>query len=190
MPGWNQASELVVGGSGQLYTAPSGTATPTATSGALNAAFVGLGYLDEDGYSLSVSPNIQEFPVWQSRQPARRESLAQEILNSGKLAQWDEDTLPVAFGGGSVTGTTPNYFYAFPSDTAALNEVALVADVVDGSNTFRFVFGRTNPTEASETTFNRQSLATLSVGLKVLAPSAGGSPGGIYSNAAGFLAGS
>jgi hypothetical protein len=187
---WNNANELVVGGGGQLYTAPSGTTVPTTTTGALNAAFVGLGYLDEDGLTLSVTPNIQEFAVWQSRQPARREALAQEILLSCKLAQWDEDTIPVAFGGGSVTGSTPNFKFSFPADTDALKEVAVVADVTDGTENHRFVFERANPTEAAEVVFNRSALAVLPLGLKVLAPAAGGSPGAYYTDSAGFAAGS
>jgi hypothetical protein len=187
---WNNADELVVGGTGQAYVAPEGTTLPTTTAGAVAAGFVGLGYHSEDGVSLTVTPNIQEFPVWQSRQPARRESLATEITSTFSLAQWDEDTVPLAFGGGSISGSSPNYRYDFPADDGALPTRALVIDVVDGDETFRFVWERINVTEATTIQFNRSNLALLPIGAKVLAPSGGGSPGYFLTNSAAFAAGS
>jgi len=128
---------------------------------------------------LTVTPNVQDFNVWQSRQPVRRENLAQEIAFSGNLAEWNSNTVPVVFGGGAVsTGT-----YAFPTDTAALNEFATCIDVVDSSDKFRFVASRVNQTEAVTTQFNRSNIAVLSFNWSALAPSGGGVPVYVYSNA-------
>jgi hypothetical protein len=44
-----ETSEVRAGITGELYAAPVGTALPTDTSTALNAAFKGLGYFSEDG---------------------------------------------------------------------------------------------------------------------------------------------
>lgn len=189
---WNNANDLIVGGTGQAYVAPENTSVSAVTSvGAALAGFVGLGYHSEDGVSLTVTPNVQEFPVWQSRQPARRENLAQEILTSFSLAQWDEDTVPLAFGGGVITypaaGTAR---YDFPSDDDSLDTRVLVVDVVDGDNTFRFVWKRGNATEAVTAAFNRSNLALLPIGFKALAPTTGGSPGYFLTNSAAFAPGS
>lgn len=186
---WNNANELVVGGSGQVYTATSGTTLPTDVTVLSSATWTGLGYHSEDGTTLAVTPNVQDFNVWQSRQPARRENLAQEIKVTFTAVQWDEDTVPLAFGGGSISGSNP-YTYSFPTDTAALDERALVLDVVDGSNTIRFAFSRGNVTDATEAQFNRSSLAGLTIGYSALAPSGGGSPGKFITNSTGFAAGS
>lgn len=189
---WNSATDLVVGSGGQVNVAPSGTAVPTTTTGALNAAFVGLGYLDEDGVTITITPNIQEFNVWQSQTPARRENLARTTTVSGNLAQWDEDTTSVVFTGalGNSSGSTPNYTVAFPSDNASLGEMALVVDVTDGSENHRFAFGRVNQTGEATIQFNRSNLAVLPIEFGVLAPAAGGSPGSYYTDSASFAAGS
>lgn len=190
MAGWNNTAEIRVGETGEVYTAPSGSTLPTTTTGAPAAAFVGLGFHTEDGVSIQATPNIAEFNAWQVRTPVRREALATEILTTFDLQQWDENTVPLAFGGGAITGTTPNYRYDFPTDTAALNEVASVVDVVDGSTTLRFVWPRANVTEPVTTKFARSETAKLPIGLKVLSPAGGGSPGYFLTNDAGFLAGS
>lgn len=169
------SANLVVGAGGTVLWGTTGITMPTAGTSAVTG-FNDLGYLDEDGVTVTVTGDIQDFAVWQSRQPGRREALGQEIAISGKFAEWNVQTVPRVFGGGAVsTGT-----YAFPTDTAALEEFATVVDVVDGSDHHRFCFSRVNQTEAVETQFNRANLAVLPFNFKVLAPAAGGSPGTFY----------
>lgn len=170
---WNDSSELTVASSGQVYVAPVGTALPTTPNGALNAAFVGLGYLTEDGVTLSVSPDIQEFMAWQSRQAVRRELTAQEIQLAFQLEQWNEETVPLAFGGGAVTSVSGGYRYDFPLESDALDERALVIDADDGDRRTRFVFPRGNVTESVETQFVRSALAVLPITFKALQPADG-----------------
>lgn len=173
------AANLVVGAGGTVLWGTTGISAPTSATSAPGGTYADLGYLDEDGVTLTVTPNIQDFAVWQSRQPGRREALAQDITLSGKFAEWNANTVPRVFGGGAVTTGT----YAFPTDTASLEEFAVVADVIDSTDKHRFVFGRVNQTEAVEVTFNRSSLAVLPFNFAVLAPSGGGSPGSYYTNA-------
>lgn len=173
------AANLVVGAGGTVLWGTTGITLPVNATSAPGGTFADLGYLDEDGVTFSSTPNIQEFAVWQSRQPGRREALAQDLTVSGKFAEWNANSVPRVFGGGSVTTGT----YAFPTDTASLEEFAVVVDVVDSSDKHRFTFARVNQTEAVEVTFNRQSLAVLPFNFGVLAPSGGGSPGTLYSNA-------
>lgn len=172
------SANLVVGAGGTVLWGTTGISLPTSATAA-TTGFNDLGYLDEDGVTLTVTPNIQDFAVWQSRQPGRREALAQEISLSGKFAEWNANTVPRVFGGGAVTTGT----YAFPTDTASLEEFAVVAHVTDASDHHRFVFARVNQTEAAEVQFNRSNLAVLPFNFGVLAPAGGGSPGNYYTNA-------
>jgi hypothetical protein len=190
MAGWQNSSEVHVGESGEVYTAPSGTALPTTTLGILNTAFQGNGFHSDDGLDLTVTPNIAEFGAWQSRVPIRREAQATEILNSFALQQWNDITVPEAFGGGSISGSGQNFRYDFPTDTASLSELALVADIVDGTTVFRFVWARGNVTEPTTIKFARSETAKLPIGFKALSPAGGGSPGYFLTNDAGFVAGS
>lgn len=171
------ATNLVVGNSGTVLWGTTGITEPTSATASVSS-YNDLGYLDEDGVTVSSAPSITDFNVWQSRQPARRAVNAQAINVSGNLAEWNAQSVPKVFGGGALTTGT----YAFPTDTAAIDEFALVVDVVDGTDKHRFTFSRASQTEEVSVQFNRANLAVLPFNFGVLAASAGGVPGNFYTN--------
>lgn len=188
---WNDASEIVVAANGQVYVAPVGTTLPTTPTGTLNTAFVGLGYCTDDGVSLKVSQEISEINSWQSRQAVRRDLQAQEIQASFGLQQWNEDTVPLAFGGGAITALGGGgYRYDFPEEGDGLDEYAMVIDAVDGSIHQRFVFARGNAVEAVETNFKRGEAAILPITFKALEPTTGGGAAYLLTDSTAFVAGS
>jgi hypothetical protein len=186
---WNNENEIVVAGNGQVYVAPTGTALPTTTIGALNAAFVGLGYLTEDGATITVTPEIAEFMAWQSRTPVRREKTSQQVQVAFSLMQWDEDSVPLAFGGGSVSGSAGNYRYDLPADDSALDERAMVLDWNDGTEHWRFVMARGNVVEAVEAQLRRSDPSVLPITFRGLV-SSGQTPGYYLTDSTAFAAGS
>ena len=190
--GWNDATETIVAGSGQVYTAAVGTALPTKTSEALNAAFNGLGYHTEDGVSVNQQLNITEFKAWQSKTAIRREQDSRDFQITFQLLQWNEINLPLAFGGGTVTEPTAGQFkFTPPEDTAALEEKALIVDVDDGSRRGRFIIPRGTVTETAEVSFKRTEMAPLAVTFKALVPASGGVPWyALFNDSAAFAAGS
>jgi hypothetical protein len=190
---WNDSNEIVVAGTGQVYVAPTGTALPTTgPDQKLNSAFVGLGYHTEDGTTFTVSPDITEFLAWQSRQPIRRDLKAQDLTVAFQLQQWNEENVPLAFGGGEITEVSAGiYRYSFPEEGDALDERALVLDVQDGERKMRFVLPKGNVTESVESQFQRSETAKLPITFKALAADDGGSPGYmLFNDAAAFAAGS
>lgn len=174
---WNNSDEITVASNGQVYVAPVGTALPTSPTGSLNAAFVGLGYASEDGVTLTVTPDIQEFMAWQSRQAVRRELTAQELQVAFQLLQWNEETVPLAFGGGDITAVSGGYRYDFPTGSDALDERALIIDANDGDRRTRFVFPRGNVVESVESQFTRSAMSMLPITFKALEPSDGSGAG-------------
>lgn len=63
----NTAANVVVGkpkATGGVYAGPLGTALPTTTSAALNAAFIGLGYVSEDGLSMTKGGDVSTIRAW------------------------------------------------------------------------------------------------------------------------------
>lgn len=187
---WNNANEIVVAGNGQLYVGAVGTPLPASSIVALNAAFFGLGFITEDGAAVSVTPEVTDYMAWQSRSPVRREKVSQEAQVAVQLMQWNEQTVPAAFGGGTVSGSAGAYRYDLPDDNASLAETALILDANDGATHMRWVFPRGNVTEAVEATFQRGNPAALPLTFKALTPPGGGSPGYFLSDGAGFAAGS
>lgn len=189
---WNDEAATVVAGTGQLWVAPVGTTLPAVDTDptlALAAAFVGTGYTTEDGVTLSGNLEISEHRVWQNSSPVRRERKSQEIQIGCELVQWDENTLVLAFGGGSVsTGVGGFPTYTFPQAGEALYERAVVLDVTDGARHMRIVVPRMNVADSVEAQFNADNMAVLPVALRSLASAT--APYIISDDAASFAAGS
>jgi hypothetical protein len=173
------ANELVVASHGDVYFAPVGTALPTTVAGSLNAAFRSVGLISEDGASISVAPEIQDFRAWQRRQAVRRELIDQAISVTFAMEQWNAETVKLAFGGGQVSEPTPGEFrYDFPDGDDPLDERAMVIDWQDGpSSRYRAVFPRGNVMEAVEFQLVRNALALLPITFGILAPEDTSSPG-------------
>lgn len=187
MAGARDVQELVVGGSGDLFYAPVGTPMPAGANDALNAAFYKAGYINEDGLSLRVAVEVNEQRVWQQKQPVRRELVDQTQSLTAALAQWNAETIKLAYGGGQVVQLgAAEWEYRFPSGDDALDERAVVAEVFDGADKIRLAFQRASITEPVETTFRRSEMALLPVTLSVLPPTSGGSPGSVFFSGADF----
>lgn len=170
---WNDTTEIRVFASGQVYVAPVGTTLPVNPTASLNAAFVGLGYITEDGAALSVAPEIQDVMAWQSRQAVRRELVSQEVTATFALLQWNETNIVFAFGGGSVTTPAGGiYRYELPTD-GALDERCVILEAIDGAVHERIILPRCNVTDAVETNFVRNDASTLPISVKALQPADG-----------------
>lgn len=188
---WNNADSLVVANNGQVYVAPLGTALPTTPTATLNAAFVGLGLINEDGATITVNPDFTDFMSWQAQQPVRSQRTALNVQAAFGLQQWDENTVPLALGGGSVSNPSGSiYRYDLPDETATIDDRALVIDAKDGSENHRWVFPKAHATESVETQYRRSAEAILPITMRILAPSTGGSPGYYLTDSAAFAAGS
>jgi hypothetical protein len=191
---WNDANELVVASNGAVYFAPVGTTLPKQgddPTAKLNAAFIGAGYITEDGVSFSAGSEVTDFMAWQSRQAIRRDRQTQEIQASFAIQQWNEENLPFAFGGGDVVEHTTGIFsYTFPESDDSLDERSLVIDAQDGDTNYRIVIPRGNVTEAVEASFRRTETAQLPITFKALEPATGGSSAYILTDSDGFHTGS
>ncbi len=184
------ANELVVAGSGDVWVAPFGTALPTSVDGALNGNFFKLGLCTEDGLKLNSTPTIEEFKSWQSRYPTRRELTGLEAQVTFVLQQWNEQTLQTALGGGTVSEPVSGKFkYSPVSDTEQLDIVSIVADWRDGTKLYRYVIAKGQATESVEIDLQRTALAVLPVTIKTLGQP-GVDPYNIYTNDPSFAAGS
>lgn len=174
------ANELVVASHGDVYVAPVGTTLPSDTDvdAALNAAFVNLGLITEEGVTFTATPEITGYKSWQRQQDVRRERTSQDLQFGFNLEQWNIDNVPFAFGGGEVVETAAGVFkYTFPADDESLDERAIVLDWQDGVKKYRLVFERGNVMDAVAVNLVRSSLATLPIGFNVLASEDGASPG-------------
>jgi hypothetical protein len=147
-------------------------ATPTA---ALNAAFIDLGYFNEDGVTFSSTPTVEDIRAWQAADPVRR--LVTERVNtvSGSLLQVNQENFLIVFGGGAWTSPSAGvYKYTPPAAQDALAETALVVRSADGAKNNNYNIFRGNITEAVETQLQRSGAQQLPFTLSALTPTTGG----------------
>jgi hypothetical protein len=165
--------EIVIGGTGRLYVAPEGTPMPSYLSDALNAAFVDVGYITEDGAMFTDSKETNDVRPWQSFYPVRVHITERTATLEYTLMQWNEANLITAYGGGGVFENSPGggeFRYEPPEpDELAVN--ALVLDVTDGDRHFRVGVARAFVTSNTETTFAKTGPALLPITHAVLANS-------------------
>lgn len=96
-------SEVHFAGTGSIYVAPKGTVGPTDVTTAWPTGWIGLGYTNEDGLTLSRSIETENIPVWQSISPVKYALTSVEITQGYTLMQWNADTVDLYFGGVTIT---------------------------------------------------------------------------------------
>lgn len=168
------SSNILVGSNGSVYIAPVGTTLPATESAALNAAFVDVGYVSEDGISLSVETSVEDIAAFQSLSAVRKIVTARNTSVSFTLREWSAANLVFAFGGGTVTDQTTHFQYDPPASGDGVFERAMVIDWQDGDKNYRLVIERGVATDAVETSITRTGAADLPITFNVL-ESAGGS---------------
>lgn len=169
------ASEIMVGASGAVYVAPTGTALPTDIATALNAAFKDVGLLTEDGVSVEPSMEQEILRSWQVLGRVRTIVTARDFQVSFAMQQWNELTLPLAFGGGAVAtnaGPPIHYTYDFPDDQVR-DVRAMVIEWADGTKDYRLVIPEIEVTDMESFNLVKNAEAALGVtGTVISNPSA------------------
>lgn len=92
------AGNLLVGVTGSIYMAPSGTALPTTVSASLNAAFADLGYISEDGVSTSTSIDTNDIKAWQNGDTVRKIQTGHDFQVNFTMLETNAKSLELYYG--------------------------------------------------------------------------------------------
>ncbi len=163
MPGQNDPQEITVGANGRILVADVGTAAPADISEAPSASWVELGYVSDEGVTFTVGKEIEDVNVWQSFYAVRRLMTAQSGALAFELAQFNRDTIPLAFGGGTVTEVTPGAYRFTPPEPGPIDERALILEFEDGDKNYRIVVPKGMVTEDVETEINKAPNSLLPI---------------------------
>lgn len=167
----NDASELFVGLDGNIYVAPVGTSAPSALS-APSASWSLLGYLTEDGVTVTPGLTAQEIRSWQSQYPTRQYAQQRSLEVAFMAQQWEQQAIAAAFGGGTFNTAGGVTTYT-PPDASDVYERAVLIDVLDGDDTIRWLIPRAINIELGEVVYNRQGEAHLPIKFGIMVPSSG-----------------
>lgn len=164
----NDPDQIVVGANGSIAVAPVGTTAPTTPTAEIPAAAVDLGYADEDGLTFTDGKTLEPINVWQSFYPARQIVTEKESSVAFNLAQWNRDTVPLAFGGGSVTEPESGVYRFEPPEPGTIDERMAICTWVDGSRNYRLIVPRCIVSENVETNLTKSAAGLLPITLGVL----------------------
>lgn len=160
--------EVRVGLTGHLYTAPIGTAAPMDTTTVPPAPWVDLGFLTEDGVSMGVDSDREDFTPWQSVSPCRSVVTSQTNTWTFTLMQRNYNTLALAFGGGTLEAGTGDGEWIYTPPPVGLPEAAFILDVEDGAIRDRWVAYRGNPSLGGEVNFVKSDPTTFEIEVTLL----------------------
>lgn len=132
---------------GGVYIAPTATAAPTNATTALNAAFVELGYVGEDGVTESRERSIETIKAWQNAATLREVVTDATIRYSFTLLETSIATLTAVYGAAPATGTLD----ISPAVTGGRK--SFVIQVVDGANLLRIYIPQGEVTEVGDVVY-------------------------------------
>lgn len=162
------AEEIVVGASGSIYVAPVGSDIPASIEEAFDESWTELGYATEDGAKWVDGKTTNEIRAWQSFYALRRMIATREGSLAFQLMQWNGVTVPLAFGGGTITSPTAGAYRYTPPPAETLDERMLGVEWSDGDDDYRLIFPRGNVSENVETNIVRTEAALLPITFALL----------------------
>ena len=133
----NDAGKIVVGANGAVYVAAVGATGPTDATTTLNASWVELGYVSENGVQVTPSQAVTPIMAWQSAYPIRRIVTTRDLVLDFVLREFNESSLPLAMGGGTLTEVSAGVFTFTPPDAGDVDFRAMVVDWNDDTRDYR-----------------------------------------------------
>ncbi len=168
---------IMIAGNGSVFVAPVGSTLPVTPVSALDAAFIDLGYVTEDGATFRRNRTTEPISAWQSFNALKHIVTEVEDEVEFVLSQWDINTVPLAFGGGAIVATAlavgppivPAYYTYAPPDPEDLDERALVLEWAYDTYNYRVIVPRIMVTSGVESQLARSQASDLPITAAVLA---------------------
>jgi hypothetical protein len=143
------ADNVRVGITGELNVAPVGTAAPTTSVSALDAAYIGLGYVSEDGVTETYEDTVEDIIAWQNATVVRSTTTESKATLQCVLIETKGETLELFHKGSSVEVVSAGQ-WKIDVVAPTSDPRSFVFDVVDGTKHIRIYIARGEVTERGE----------------------------------------
>lgn len=179
---------IVIGANGRVFVGDPETVTPPSDStSALGAGYHNVGVISEDGARFTDTRNVFDVRIWGSFYPARRGVESRDAMIAFVMRGWDGVSVPLAFGGGAITETSPGSgeFVYTPPAPELIDLRTMVVEWEDGNRHFRLYMERGLVTNNVETQFFRTGPSDLPIEFSAT-PNPGDDPYLLYTDDANF----
>ena len=184
----NSVSNVMAGqplSTGGLLWAPSGTALPTDTTTALNAAFLALGYLSDDGVEATPNRSTNTKKAWGGDTVLVLQTDFGVEVKFTLLETLNVNVANASFGTANVTATAANGTHgnqlAIKVNSLELDHASWVAELRNGIKKSRLVIPDGQPTAVDTIPFKSSDSVMFPVTLTCF-PDASGNYAYIYSD--------
>jgi hypothetical protein len=138
----DNTKEIVVAAGGSIRVAPVGTAPPVDESVAFAGTWVDLGAVSDEGAKVKRDISQEAIKVWRTKTPAKRFITEVNLTVELTLREWNELSIPLAFGGGAwVANGAGKVRYSIPS-TPSIDERAFALDWTSEGYKYRLIIPR------------------------------------------------
>ncbi len=152
----NQAANVSVGKpktTGSAHRAPLGTTLPTNAKTALDAAFVGLGYLSEDGLVNANSPESDSIKAWGGDTVYNYQKAKPDTFSFTLIEALNPEVLKAAYGSKNVTGSLADGLTVAANSSQPEDGVWVFEMILRGGVLKRVVLPCASVTELGEITY-------------------------------------
>lgn len=163
------ATDVRVAGEANIYLAPLDTAFPEFDAAPV-APWVDLGYVTPDGITATFGREVNEIYAMQSAEPIRIVATKLPKMIAFNMMQQGRSQLTLALGGGAFSLEDVGIYRYEPPEASVIDERAMVLEIADGDNTYRWHYVRVQNREGVEHKFLREDAATFPVSMQILQP--------------------
>lgn len=114
---------------GAVYRAPLGTVLPTDATAELNAAFVALGYISEDGLTNANSPSSDKIKAWGGDTVHTYQTEKDDTFQFKLIEALNEEVIKAVYGDSNVTGSVKEGL-TLKANSSAAEDCSWVVEMV------------------------------------------------------------
>lgn len=139
---------------GHVFRAPLGTTLPTDASTALNAAFIDMGYISEDGVTNSNSPESSVVNAWGGTPVLTIQESKEDTYQLTFISAENVEVQKMVYGNTNVTGTIADGL-TVKANATELEEASYVIEMIaKGNVAHRVVIPAAKPSEIGDIVYN------------------------------------